>query len=92
MCGKLNFWIYGFRKAASVWENHYSGKLESAGFIRGESCGVVFYHPERDISLAVHGGDFTFSGADQDLKWIRGLMESWFEIKSQRGFRNGSEG
>ncbi len=20
MCGKLNFWLYGFRKAASAWE------------------------------------------------------------------------
>ena len=53
MCGKLNYWIYGFRKVASAWENHYSGKLESAGFIRGESCGVVFYHPERESETSL---------------------------------------
>ena len=47
---------------------HYSDKMESVGFVRGVSCGVVFYHPERDLSLGVHGDDFTFSGLDSDLK------------------------
>ena len=23
-CGKLNFWLYGFRPAAQAWENHYT--------------------------------------------------------------------
>ena len=52
------------------------------GFERGIGCGVVFfYHRGRDISLAVHGDDFTFCAFDKDLKWIEGLMESWFPIK-----------
>ena len=60
MCGKLNYWLYGFRPAAAAWEKHYSELIEGVGFERGVSCGVVFYHAERDISLAVHGDDFTF--------------------------------
>ena len=28
MCGKLNYWLYGFRPAASAWEKHYSGLFE----------------------------------------------------------------
>ena len=32
MCGKLNFWLYGFRPAAAARERHYSEKLESVGF------------------------------------------------------------
>ena len=27
-CGKLKFWLYGFRKAASAWEAYYSELLE----------------------------------------------------------------
>ena len=81
VCGKLNYWFYGFRPAASAWEKHYSELLEGVGFERGRSCGVVFYHPGRDLSLAVHGDDFTFCGLGEDLRWIRGLMETWFEIK-----------
>ena len=48
------------------------------GFKRGVTCVVVFYHAERDISLVVHGDDFTF---EPDLLWITELMKSWFEIK-----------
>ena len=55
------------------------------GFERGIACGVVFYHRERDIALAVHGDDFTFCGLDEDLKWIRALMETWFEMKVRGG-------
>ena len=22
-CGKLNYWLYGFRPAAAAWEKHY---------------------------------------------------------------------
>ena len=62
MCGKLDFWLYGFRPAAAAWEQLYASKLEDVGFVRGLSCGVVFYHQGRDISLAVHGDDFTFCG------------------------------
>ena len=45
LCGKLNFWLYGFRKAASAWEDLYAAKLVNCGFVRGVWCGVVFYHP-----------------------------------------------
>ena len=81
MCAKLNYWLYGFRKAAGAWENLYSSLFEGAGFKRGEACGVVFYNKERDISMAVHGDDFTVCGIEEDLLWIQGLMKSWFEIK-----------
>ena len=55
-CGKLNFWLYGFRPAAQAWEKFYAEKLEAAGFIRGIGCSVVFYNEELDMSCEVHGG------------------------------------
>ena len=73
VCGKLNYWLYGFRPAAVAWEKHYSELLEGIGSTRGLSCGVVFYHPKRDLSLAVHGDDFTFCGLEKDLMWIKDL-------------------
>ena len=59
----------------------YAGKLEGVGFKRGESCGVVFYYKGRDISMAVHGDDFTLMGLEEDLFWLRDLMKAWFERK-----------
>ena len=81
MCGKLDYWLYGCRKAGNAWESNYAHKFEGCGFIRGISCGVVYYHPTRDLSLVVHGDDFTFCGLEEDLIWIRDLMASWFTIK-----------
>ncbi len=81
MCGKLDYWLYGFRPAAAAWEKLYASRLEGCGFIRGASSGVVFYHPDRDIACVVHGDDFTLVGCEDDLRWIQKLMASWFEIK-----------
>ena len=35
------------------------------------------------MSLAVHGGDFTFCGLEEDLMCGEDLMESWFGIKAR---------
>ena len=59
-----------FRPAAAAWEKLYSGRLESAGFIRGAACGVIFYHAEQDISLAVHVDDFSFCVLEENLQCI----------------------
>lgn len=49
-----------WRPAAAAWEKHYAELLEGARLKRGESCGVVFGHPKRVVSLAVRGDDSTF--------------------------------
>ena len=80
-CGKLVYWLYGFRPAAAAWEKHYTSLLENVGFVRGGYCGVDFIHPSRDINLVVHGDDFTACAEQEELRWLRENMESWFEIK-----------
>ena len=66
--GKLNFWLYGFRKAASAWEDFYAEVMEEAGFRRGVGCSVIFRHEEKDLLGVIHGDDFVFGGNDEDLK------------------------
>eukprot|EP00973_Karenia_brevis_P082908 11496136-Karenia_brevis.AAC.2 len=73
--------MYGMRQAAAAWEKYFAEDLSSVGLSTGISCGVVFYHRERNISLAVHGDDFTCCGLDKNLRWARSHMESWYEIK-----------
>ena len=58
MCGKLNYWLHGFRPATAAWEKHYSDKFEGVGSKRGLSCGVVSYRKERDMSMASRGDGF----------------------------------
>ena len=80
-CGKLVYWLYGFRKAASEWEKFYAQKLGEAGFRRGTGCPVLFYHPERDLAMAVHGDDFVVCGFGPDLDWAAKYIQSCFEVK-----------
>ena len=81
VCGKLKYWLYGFRKAASEWEKFYATKLEEAGFVRGMGCPVLFYHPGKDLSVAVHGDDFVFTGFEEDLQWVAKYLAECFELK-----------
>ena len=79
--GRLEYWLYGFRPAAAAWEEHYAEKLQSVGFSRGAATPVAFYSKEKDISLVVHGDDFTFVGDDESLDWIESSMKKWYDVK-----------
>ena len=79
VCGKWNFWLYGFRPASAAWEELYSCKLVECGFETGLTCAGVFYHAERDISCVVHGDDFAFEGGGPELLWLTEKMKSWFD-------------
>ena len=81
MCGNLEYWLYGFRKAASEWERFYASKLQEAGFVRGSGCPVLFYHTQRDLAMAVHGDDFVICGLGADLDWTVDYIKSCFEVK-----------
>ena len=69
------------RPAAAAWERLYSEFLESKGFERGVSCGVVFYHKGMDVACAVHGDDFTFCGLRENLLVVQGWLREAFEIE-----------
>jgi hypothetical protein len=84
-CGKLEYWLYGCRRAGQAWEDHYSKVLVAAGFNRGQASPVTFFHPEREIWCVVHGDDFTFTGEDAGLDWVTKLMQDEYEVKVRGG-------
>ena len=80
-CARLNASMYGTRDAAANWEEKYASHLKSIGFIQGLSSPCIFYNPDRDIQLVVHGDDFTFLAAEKDLLWCVDMMQREYEIK-----------
>ena len=82
-CGKLLYWLYGCRPAGQAWEDHYAQVLVYAGFRRGVSSPVMFYHPERELWCAVHGDDFMFTGFQEDLEYALKVMKKEYEIKNR---------
>ena len=67
---QLNFSFYGTRDAAKNWTATYTGFLNGIGFKTGEGCSCNFAYGTRQLSLIVHGDDFTASGSDADLAWL----------------------
>ena len=79
--GKLVRCAYGTRDAGAIWEDTYRGALEQMGFVSGIASPCCFSHPTRQISLVVHGDDFTSLGLQEDLDWLERDLALHFELK-----------
>ena len=80
-CARLKRWLYGMRGAAQGWEDEFTSKMQSLGFVSGKATPVVFWREEDEALLVVHGDDFTFLGEPRALGEIRAAMEGWWDIK-----------
>ena len=52
----------------------------------------VFYHRVKDITIVVHGDDFTALGTDADLDWYEKALQESFEIKLRGRLGEGCSG
>ena len=67
LCGRLNVSMYGTRDAALNWATEYGGTLIDAGYIQGKSCPCLFWHPQKQVTIMVHGDDFAAVGLEENL-------------------------
>ena len=51
------------------------------GFTRGVANPCCFRHKEKNLTLVVHGDDFTCVGPPDALSWYEQKMKDSFEIK-----------
>ena len=57
--GKLVRCMYGTRDAGPIWEGCYVDCLLQIGFTQVAASPCCFYHPLWDVSVIVHGNDFS---------------------------------
>lgn len=81
LVGRLNLSLYGTRDAAQNWAVEYTRTLQAAGFIVGKASPCNFRHGTKDLIVTVHGDDFTSSGSEEDLVWLRDTLKKKYEIK-----------
>ncbi len=81
--GVLNLSLYGTRDAAKNWAAKYTEVLRNIGFQVGLASPCNFYHEGKDISVTVHGDDFTSTGTEANLKWLRVKLKEEFEMKTE---------
>eukprot|EP00969_Alexandrium_andersonii_P169193 7479573-Alexandrium_andersonii.AAC.1 len=67
MCAALARSLRGARAVPSRWESRCTETLEGFGFVRGEASACCFHRPGRGVERVIHGGDFSFTGLDEDL-------------------------
>ena len=80
MCGRLNYSMYGTRRAATNWQSHYTNVLIQNGFTVGIANNGTFYHPEKKIYSMVHGDDFISTATGASLKWFEEVLNKTFKI------------
>ena len=73
--------MYGTQDAPNIWQSHYSGILIEGGHKRGKSNASVFYHPQHDVRVMVHGDDFLALGDQKHLSELEDLLRKSYELK-----------
>ena len=73
--------VYGTRDAGNNRQGTYTQVLEPMGFVTGSSTPCVFNHVAKDISIVVHGDDFTALGTEDMLDWYEIKLKAKFEIQ-----------
>ena len=81
ICGLLPLSMYGTQDAPNIWQSHYSGILIEGGYKRGKSNASVFYHPQHDVRVMVHGDDFLALGDQKHLSELEDLLRKSYELK-----------
>ena len=61
-CGLLTKSMYGTQMPLQIWQAHYTGILESAGFKRGRSNASIVHREPDGVRVVVHGDDFLALG------------------------------
>ena len=83
MVGQLQLSLYGTRDAAANWTQCYTDFLKKRGFEQGRASPCNFYHREKELSLTVHGDDFTTAGTERALAWLKAEFEKEWAVKTK---------
>ena len=73
--------MYGTRDAASNWESAYTEFMIESGFTVGSVTPCLFWHPNKQLIVEVHGDDFTNIGSEDDLYWFKLSIKKTLEFK-----------
>ena len=80
---RLNLSFYGIRDAAQNWTAKYTSHLSELGYVTGRASPCNFRHVSRELFVTVHGDDFTITGPEAELQWMKAEMAAKYEIKTK---------
>ena len=74
--------LYGTRDAPQLWSKHVGQTLRSLGYMETVGMPGMYYHPERDVQIALHVDDFLVVGEEEDLIELRDALKQHYEMKA----------
>ena len=81
--GRLNLSLYRTRDAAMNWQDEFTTTLIEKGFRRSQASSCNFYKLEKTIYMTVHGDDFTSIGPEEQLQWLKHILDEAYECKQK---------
>ena len=72
--------MYGTRDAAQNWEAAYTEFLKTLNFEDCQGSPCIFHHSQRNVTIVVHGDDFTAAGPKRQLDWFETEMRKKYEL------------
>ena len=64
------------------WTAEFTETLVNEGFEVGKASPCNFYHPIKKISTTVHGDDFTSTGTEKSMLWLKSILHGKYDCKS----------
>ena len=81
---RLKRWLYGTRPAAKAGQEHCATRLtKEGGSRRSISAATLFWQPRWEVSLVVHGDDFTVLGPERHWREFERQMRTLYTIKTR---------
>ena len=75
--------MYGTRDAAMNWQEEVAKEMKKLGIQRGRYNRCLYYHESRNLRTFLHGDDFATVGTNENVTWLKALLEKRCEIKTE---------
>ena len=75
---RLKAAVNRIQRASQLWQEHSADELVNRGWSRNDVNPCVFHHPEVDMQLEQHGGDFFGTGPRVSVLETKSMLEESF--------------
>ena len=81
--GVLEMSLYGTRDAATNFQREVARLMKSLGYIQAKYNASLFYHPQEDVQVLVHGDDFVAVGQRNEIQKFKQQLAKRFTMKTK---------
>ena len=75
--------LYGTRDAATNFQREVARIMKSLGYIQSKYNASLYYHPQEDVQVLVHGDDFVAVGQRLEIQKFKQQLAKRFTVKTK---------